>query len=101
MTTSVKLSFSILVEPDGEGFYAHSPAFKGIHVDGKTEEEALKRAIEAVHCYLKSMARHNEPLPMCSDLLMARASVSGPRPRVRLRKRYEVQWPSLQACGIS
>ena len=99
VSNRLRLSFSVIVEPDGGEFYAHIPAFKGIHVDGKTEQEALNRAIEAAHCYLNSMVQRNEPLPVCADLVVARESASKPRPRIRLKKRFEVQWPSLQTHG--
>lgn len=98
VSSRLRLSFSVIVEPDGEGFYAHSPAFKGIHVDGKTEKEALRNAIEAVGCYIDSMIKRGDPLPVCADLVMARGTPRF-RPRIRSR-RYEVQWPSLRAHGI-
>jgi len=96
-TGGLELSFSILVEPDETGFYAHCPALKGLHVDGKTEKEALDRAVEAAGCYFASMIRRNEPFPVDPDLTVRRR-VSR-RPRVPAR-RYEVQWPSLKTCGI-
>lgn len=99
VTHGLRLSFSVLVEPDGDGFYAHCPTFKGIHVDGKTEDEAFNHAVEAVRCYLFSLARHGEPIPVGAELVNEYGTAK-PHPRVHSR-RYEVQWPSLQAHGIS
>ena len=57
MKHRLTLSFTVVVEPDEERFHAYAPAFKGLHVDGKTEKEALRFAVEAVGVYLKSLAR--------------------------------------------
>lgn len=93
----LRLSFSVFVEPDGETFYAHCPAFKGIHVDGKTEEEALENAVEAVGCYLTSMVERGDPLPVCPEIILERSAPK--RSRLPRPRRFEAQWPSLQACG--
>ena len=39
-----QLTFNVVIclEKDGDGFYAHCPSLKGIHVDGTTKEEALE-----------------------------------------------------------
>jgi predicted RNase H-like HicB family nuclease len=95
----LELSVSIIVKRDGDGFYAHCPALKGIHVDGKTEQEAVRRAVEAAKCYIDSMVRHNEPLPFGPDLMIEGGEVRH-RPRVHVRH-LGVQWHSLQACGVS
>jgi predicted RNase H-like HicB family nuclease len=96
-TGGLELSFSIIVEPDETGFYAHCPALKGIHVDGKTKKEALDRAVEAAGCYFESMVRRKEAFPIDPDLTVRRAPR---RSRVHVHaRRYEVQWPSLRTCG--
>jgi predicted RNase H-like HicB family nuclease len=97
----LRLSVSIVVEPDGKGFYAYCPGLKGIHVDGATEEEAVELAFEAAQSYINSLIQHNEALPIGSDLATDEdARPNRLRPRVRARH-VEVQWPSLQACGVS
>ena len=59
----------IIIEKDHGSYYAYSPVLKGLHVDGETEEEALKNAKEAVDVYISSLKKHNEPIPL--DLLNA------------------------------
>lgn len=54
----------IEVERDGDAFYAFCPDLKGVHVDGATEAEARQNAIEAVGAYMRSMVRHDEPIPV-------------------------------------
>ena len=60
----VKLRIRILVERDGEEFYAYCPDLKGVHVGGETEEEALRNAREAVEAYIESLMRHQQPIPV-------------------------------------
>jgi predicted RNase H-like HicB family nuclease len=48
---------SIVVEPDDDRFHAYVPGLVGLHVDGKTEEEAVKNACEAIIVYLDSLAQ--------------------------------------------
>jgi predicted RNase H-like HicB family nuclease len=57
------LSVQVLIEPDSESFHAYCPALKGLHIDGKTEKEAAKHALEAVKVYLASLIKHHDPLP--------------------------------------
>ena len=62
----IQLSFNILicVEKDGDGFYAHCPSLKGLHVDGVTKEEALNNARVATMLYIQSLIKHGDPIPL-------------------------------------
>lgn len=71
MTIKVKISAKelkfrvpIVIEPDGDGFYAHSPALPGLMMDGKTETEALQSAREGSAALLQSMVRDGDPIPL-------------------------------------
>ena len=57
------LQVEVFVEPDGDGYHAFCPAFKGLHMDGETEEEALRNTIEALGAYIRSLIKHGEPIP--------------------------------------
>jgi predicted RNase H-like HicB family nuclease len=59
----LKLKFDVVIEPDDDSFHAYCPGLKGLHVDGRTESEAVENALEAARLYVVSMLRHNEPLP--------------------------------------
>jgi predicted RNase H-like HicB family nuclease len=54
----------IMIEKDGDRFYAHCPALKGLHVDGTTREEAIQNAKNAIEAYIASLIKHNEPIPL-------------------------------------
>lgn len=91
---SIHLSILIVVEKDGKCFHGFAPALKGLHVDGKSVAETLRRADDAVQSYLDSLERTGDPLPV------------GPYLKVRYRARQRqilrtvnVRWPSLQMSG--
>ncbi len=55
---------SIVIEPDEDGYYAYCPALKGLHTCGATESEALENAKNAATAYIRSLIKHNEPIPV-------------------------------------
>lgn len=64
----IAFHLTIITEPDGEGFYAHAPALKGLHTCGATEEKALRNAVDAAIAYLESLLKHGDPIPIGPDL---------------------------------
>jgi len=61
---TIKIRVDIIVEPDEGGFHAYCPALKGLHVGGDTEEKALQNARSAAIAYVRSLIKHNDPLPV-------------------------------------
>jgi predicted RNase H-like HicB family nuclease len=58
------MKFRVLVEPDEDGvFVAEVPSLPGCISQGKTREEALRNAQEAVQVYVESLAAHGDPIP--------------------------------------
>lgn len=66
----MKIRIFVIVEPDGDGFHAYCPAFKGLHMDGDTVEQALDRTREGLDWYLQSLKRHGDPLPVGPDCVI-------------------------------
>ena len=60
----MKLRFEIVIEEDDGGYYAYCPALEGFHVGGETEEELLSNAKDGLTAYVKSLTKHDEPLPV-------------------------------------
>lgn len=60
----IKLRIRILVEPDDDGFHAYCPELKGLHVAGDTEAEAVENAKLAADLYIKSLIKHDDPIPL-------------------------------------
>jgi predicted RNase H-like HicB family nuclease len=97
----LRLRFTVIVEPDGESFHAYCPAFKGLHVDGKTEKQALNNAMKAAVVYVNSLAAHGEPLPIGADLSLDREEQVQEVPPGAFLRHLELQWPSHRTSGIS
>ena len=59
-----KMKFRILIEEDEEGtFVAECPTLPGCVSQGKTRVEAIRNIKDAIHGYLESLKKHNEPIP--------------------------------------
>ena len=58
------MKYRILIEQDEDGVYvAECPSLPGCISQGSTREEALKNIKDAIGGYLKSLEKHNEPIP--------------------------------------
>jgi len=55
---------AVVVEPDGDEFYAYCPAIKGLHVGGATVAEAVKNARDAAIAFLEMMVEYGDPIPV-------------------------------------
>ncbi len=58
------MRYTVILEEGEDGYIiAHVPALKGCHTQGKTREEALTNAKEAIELYSDSLKALNKPLP--------------------------------------
>lgn len=62
--TKISFSISVLVAKDTKGYHAYIPALKGLHTCGDTPNEAADNAAQAAIAYIKSLLKHNEPIPI-------------------------------------
>jgi antitoxin HicB len=60
-------TYTLLIDQYPEGYLAYFPALQGCHTWGKTYEDAIKHAEEAVRLYLASLAAHGDPWPEDSN----------------------------------
>jgi predicted RNase H-like HicB family nuclease len=60
----LRLTLDVVIEKDGKSFHAFCPGLKGLHVDGRTEDEALQNAEHAANSYIASLIRQGDPLPI-------------------------------------
>ena len=96
------LSVLVITEEDGNGFHAFAPAFKGLHVGGSTQNEALENAKEAICVYIESLTMHHDPLPVGPYLKVQDPQFEIPElPENALCNMVEIQWPSVRELGIS
>jgi predicted RNase H-like HicB family nuclease len=58
------MKYRVCIEHDEDGiFIATCPALPGCVSEGSTRAEATENAKEAIEGYLRSLHRHNEPIP--------------------------------------
>ena len=98
------LSVTVVVVRDDHGYHAYCPAFKGLHMDGDTEQETLKRTRDGLRLYLRSLARHGDPLPVGPDCMIEGECSSSPEhlaPANSILKKVDISWPSTTLSGIS
>jgi len=64
--------YNIMLRPEPEGgFTAVVPALPGCVTYGRTLPEARKMAKDAISGYIKSLRKHNQPVPTDDDTLVA------------------------------
>lgn len=97
---SIELQISTVITQDGEGFYAYVPAFKGLHVDGSTEQEVKEHVVEAIAVYLESLIEHGDPLPIGPHLTVHEKTTYEVPPGAFLQH-ITMPWPRLNTSGIS
>ena len=58
------MRFRVIIQKDEEGiFVVECPTLPGCISQGKTRQDALKNIKDAIKGYLKSLKKHNEPVP--------------------------------------
>ncbi|MBI2913391.1 MAG: type II toxin-antitoxin system HicB family antitoxin [Chloroflexi bacterium] len=62
---SSKREYTVILDPDpeGRGFTVHVPALPGCITQGRTRDEAIRRAREAILVHLEGLMADGEPLP--------------------------------------
>ncbi len=70
--------YTAIFEPAQEGGYVVTvPALNGLTTEGETLEEARTMAADAIRCYLESLQKHGEEIPVESDApIMRRIAVN-------------------------
>ena len=76
MSKRLRLTCTVIIERDEGSFHAYCPGLKGLHVDGKTEKDALDNAIEAAKVYIESVVRYGDPLPVDPDFFADHVELS-------------------------
>ena len=62
------MKFRVLIEKDEDGAsVAEVPSLPGCISQGKTRDEAVRNAQEAIAAYLESLKEHGEPIPPSID----------------------------------
>lgn len=58
------MRYRVLIEQDEDGvFVAECPSLPGCVSQGTTRKEAIENIQDAIHGYIESLEKHNEPIP--------------------------------------
>ena len=58
------MKYTVILDPGEDGYIVvNVPALPGCITQGKTREEALKNAREAIELYIEVLKEDNEPIP--------------------------------------
>jgi predicted RNase H-like HicB family nuclease len=57
-------NFTVVIEPDENGFHAYVPALPGCHTFGETLDETRKHVAEAIELHVESMIEDGEAVPV-------------------------------------
>jgi predicted RNase H-like HicB family nuclease len=66
-------TFRIVIEkqPEGEGYFAHSPTIPGCFSNGRTMAEAKDNIRDAIRQHVEALRAHGEPAPQPEHLVHA------------------------------
>lgn len=56
--------FTVVIEPDDEGYHAFVPALPGCHSHGATIDEARSNIMEAAELHIETMLEDGEEVPI-------------------------------------
>lgn len=72
----MRYSFTIVIEPDEQGYHAFVPSLQGCHSFGETLDEAKQNISEAIELHLESMVEDGETIPVEKEpFLVTRLSI--------------------------
>lgn len=61
----IKFTVHFFVEKEEYGYIAYCPAYRGVLVDGRTKEEAVKNFKNAIIEHIELLIKYNLPIPIC------------------------------------
>lgn len=56
-------NYSVVIEPDENGYHAYVPALSGCHSFGETIDEARMNITEAIQLHIEAMLEDGETIP--------------------------------------
>ena len=62
------LTYTLEIERHDDGYLAYFPAMPGCNTWGRTCEDAVKHAEEALAVYLETLTAHGDPIPVEADV---------------------------------
>lgn len=62
--------FSVVVEKDGEGYFAFCPELQGCYTQGDTYEEVLENIKDAIRLHIEDRIESGEEIPQAESITL-------------------------------
>ena len=73
-----RLAYTVVYEKDEGGYVVTVPALPGVVTEGRTLEEARLMAADAIKCYVESLLKDGEPVPLEQEVNLEKVEVEVP-----------------------
>ena len=68
--------FSVIIEKNGDGYFAFCPELQGCYIQGDTYEEALKNIKDAIRLHLEDRLESGEEIPQPESVSLTSLEVA-------------------------
>ena len=68
--------FSVIIEKDEEGYFAHVPALQGCYTQGDTYEEVFENIQDAIKLHLEDISKSGQEIPKPHSVSLTTVEVS-------------------------
>ena len=68
--------FSVIIEGDKDGFFAHCAELQGCYTQGKTYDEALRNIQDAVRLHVEDRLDQGEPIPRPTSVTLTSLEIA-------------------------
>jgi len=65
------MKLTVIIEKDGNGYYAYCPELRGCHSQGETLDEIMENIKEAIELYLETMTQEEKAEIINRDIMTA------------------------------
>ncbi|MDE4908193.1 type II toxin-antitoxin system HicB family antitoxin [Methanogenium marinum] len=67
--------FSVIIEKDEDGYYAHVPALQGCYAQGDTYEESLENIEDATKLYVEDLTASGQNIQKSSQIILTKIEI--------------------------
>ncbi len=68
--------FTIVIEEDEDGFFAHCPELQGCHTQGENYDEALANIQDAVRLHVEDRIESGEAIPQAAAVTLTSLEIA-------------------------
>jgi predicted RNase H-like HicB family nuclease len=68
--------FSVVIEKDGEGYFAFCPELQGCYTQGLTYEEVLENVRDAIRLHIEDRIASGEEIPQAESVSLTSLEVA-------------------------